>query len=87
MQNGEFNEPVSMKRRRIEQEEEKSEPNVVIKSHLKRKGVDGSGAETASEWDEKESQTSLGTLNKKGQTITRSLRSSAKWDTPRRTAS
>lgn len=55
MQSGEFSEPTLLKRRRIEQEEEKAEPNVVIKSHLKRKGIDGSGAETASEWDEKES--------------------------------
>jgi hypothetical protein len=55
MQSGEFSEPTTLKRRRFDQEEEKAEPNVVIKSHLKRKGADGSGADTASEWDEKES--------------------------------
>jgi hypothetical protein len=60
-------------------------PAVVIKSHLKRKPAE-SGTETASEWDEKESQTQLGKSGK-GATATRSLRSSAKWDTPRRTAS
>lgn len=65
-------------------------PTVVIKSHLKRKVGDGTaaGAETASDWDEKESQTNLGANNnQKGKTATRSLRQSAKWDTPRRTAS
>ncbi len=66
MLDGQVSEPTSLKRRRLDQEEEKVEPNVVIKSHLKRKGADGSGAETASEWDEKESQTNLGALNKKG---------------------
>ena len=40
----------------IDEEEEKQMPAVVIKSHLKRKPAD-SGTDTASEWDEKESQT------------------------------
>lgn len=75
-----FKEPPS-KRRRLE--EETKEPAVVIKRHLKR-GKQESGAETASEWDDKESMTALG--SGKGATVTRTLRTSAKWDTPRRTA-
>lgn len=71
------------KRKRVDIEEEKETPSVVIRSHLKRKGQE-SGADTASEWDDKESMTTLG--NQKGATVTRTLRTSAKWDTPRRTA-
>jgi hypothetical protein len=50
-----------LKRKRIDPalEEEKEPPTVLIKSHLKRSQADASGTETASEWDEKESQTNL----------------------------
>ena len=82
-----FAEPATIKRRRVDPslEEEKEPPSVVIKSHLKRKTGGASGTETASDWDEKESQTNL-QANQRGRTATRSLRQSAKWDTPRITA-
>jgi hypothetical protein len=58
------------KRRKVDIEEEKnnSQPTVVIKTHLKRKEAKNSTADehTASEWDDKESQTSLQTNQKQG---------------------
>ena len=56
MSGANFAEPALIKRRRVDLEEEKSEPAVVIKTHLKRKVGESntSGTET-SDWDEKES--------------------------------